>query len=75
MIYGLHQAVMSGQISQTQIDASVARIVEMKLHYKILSHDKTMQLAGNALGGQVATAMTCSCANGVGDEDVRKVVL
>ena len=73
MIYGLHQAVMSGQISQTQIDASVARILEMKLHYKILSHDKAMQLAGNAVGGQVATAMTCSCANGVGDGDVRKV--
>ena len=73
MIYGLHQAVMNGQISQAQIDASVARIVEMKLHYKILSHDKAMQLAGNALGGQASAGIACSCANGVGDEDVRKV--
>ena len=73
MIYGLHQAVMSGQISQTQIDASVARILEMKLHYKILSHDKAMQLAGNAVGGQASAGITCSCANGVGDEDVKKV--
>ena len=75
MIYGLHQAVMSGQISQTQIDASVARILEMKLHYKILSHDKAMQLAGSAVGGQASAGIACSCANGVGDEDVRKVVL
>ena len=44
MIYGLHQAVMNGQISEAQINASVARILEMKLHYKILSHDKAMQL-------------------------------
>jgi beta-N-acetylhexosaminidase len=73
MIYGLHQAVMSGQISQTQIDASVARILEMKLHYKILSHDKAMQLAGNAVGGQAGTTITCPCGNGVGDGDVRKV--
>src|SRR5947199_6693613 len=49
MIYGLHQAVMSGQISQTQIDASVARILEMKLHYKILTYDKALQLARNAV--------------------------
>jgi beta-N-acetylhexosaminidase len=45
MIYGLHQAVMNGQISEAQINASVARILEMKLDYKILSHDKAMQLA------------------------------
>ena len=45
MIYGLHQAVMNGQISEAQINASVARILEMKLHYKILSHAKAMQLA------------------------------
>src|SRR6266480_2714135 len=73
MIYGLHQAVMNGQISQTQIDASVSRILEMKLHYKILSHDKAMQLAGNAVGGQASAGIACSCANGVGDEDVSKL--
>src|SRR5436853_797410 len=73
MIYGLHQAVMNGQLSQAQIDASVARILEMKLHYKILSHDKAMQLAGNVVGGQASAGITCPCGNGVGDGDVRKV--
>jgi beta-N-acetylhexosaminidase len=47
MIFGLHQAVMSGQISIIQINASVQRILEMKLHYKILMYDKAMQLIDN----------------------------
>jgi beta-N-acetylhexosaminidase len=37
MIFGLHQAVMSGQIPMDRINASVQRIIEMKLHYKILT--------------------------------------
>src|SRR5947199_5397107 len=49
MIYGLHQAVMNGQISEAQIDASVTRILALKLHYKIISHDKALQLARNAV--------------------------
>ena len=73
MIYGLHQAVMSGQISQSQIDASVARILEMKLHYKILSHDQAMQLAGEVVSGEASASIACPCGNGMGDEDVRKV--
>src|SRR6266567_4416769 len=47
MIFGLHQAVMSGQISMDQINASVQRILEMKLHDKILTYDKAMQLIDN----------------------------
>jgi beta-N-acetylhexosaminidase len=47
MIFGLHQAVMSGQITMNQINASVQRIIEMKLHYKILTHDLAMQLIDN----------------------------
>jgi beta-N-acetylhexosaminidase len=47
MIFGLHQAVMSGQISMDQINASVQRIIEMKLQYKILTHDKALQLIDN----------------------------
>ena len=47
MIFGLHQAVMSGQISMDQINISVQRIIEMKLHYKILTHDKALQLIDN----------------------------
>ncbi len=44
MIYGLHQAVVGGQISMDQINASVQRILELKLHYKIISHDKAVEL-------------------------------
>ncbi len=47
MISGLRQAVMSGQISMDQINASVQRIIEMKLNYKILTYDKAMQLIDN----------------------------
>jgi hypothetical protein len=47
MIVGLHQAVMSGQISMDQINASVQRIIEMKLHYKILTRDRALQLIDN----------------------------
>ncbi|MGZ3617750.1 MAG: glycoside hydrolase family 3 protein [Ktedonobacteraceae bacterium] len=54
MIFGLHQAVTSGQISMAQINASVQRIIEMKLQYKILTHDRAMQLidTGEALTAQ-----------------------
>src|SRR3989449_2608353 len=44
MINGLKQAVTNGQISQDVINSSVARILEMKLHYKILIYTKAMQL-------------------------------
>lgn len=75
MIYGLHQAVMSGQISQTQIDASVARIVEMKLHYKILSHNTAVQLVGNPVGGQAPITKVCPCGIAQIEVDLRKVYL
>jgi beta-N-acetylhexosaminidase len=54
MIVGLHQAVTSGQLSMAQINASVQRIIEMKLQYKILTHDRAMQLidTGEALTAQ-----------------------
>src|SRR5437588_6447349 len=44
MIYGLHQAVVTGEISMDQINASVLRILELKLHYRIISHDKALEL-------------------------------
>jgi beta-N-acetylhexosaminidase len=76
MIYGLQQAVMSGQISQAQIDASVTRILTMKLHYKVLPHDKALQLARNAVNVGVGTILPKSEVTGVvmvsGDEDVRR---
>jgi beta-N-acetylhexosaminidase len=52
MIYGLHQAVLSGQITQSQIDASVARILALKLKYNILSRDKAIQIARGALDSE-----------------------
>src|SRR5690242_16292412 len=52
MIFGLRQAVTSGQISESQIDASVTRILLLKLKYKILSHDKALQLAQGVENGE-----------------------
>ena len=46
MLYGLHQAVMSGSISMNEINASVTRILELKLKYHILSRQQAMELAG-----------------------------
>src|SRR5437660_7742717 len=47
MITGLKQAVQSGQISMDKINASVQRILELKLKYKVLSHDRALQLIDN----------------------------
>jgi len=47
MITGLRQAVEKGQISIDQVNASVQRILELKLRYKIISHDKALQLIKN----------------------------
>ncbi len=44
MITGLRQAVDKGDISIDQVNAAVQRILELKLQYKIISHDKAMQL-------------------------------
>jgi len=44
----LKQAVQSGQISMNEINASVQRILELKLKYKILSHDRALQLIDNS---------------------------
>jgi len=46
MLYGLQQAVQTGQISTNQIDASAVRIVALKLKYGIIMHNEALQLAG-----------------------------
>ncbi len=46
MITGLRQAVTSGKISMSQIDASVTRILKLKLKYNVISHNMALQLAG-----------------------------
>ena len=70
MINGLKQAVTNGQISQDVINASVARILEMKLHYKILSHDKAMQLLGTATTSNAS--VTIQWSQGPTDADVKE---
>jgi beta-N-acetylhexosaminidase len=74
MIYGLHQAVMNGQISEAQIDASAARILEMKLHYKVITHDKAMQLARNAVNIVGGADIQCRCGGmALYDVDTRRI--
>ncbi|MBV9259176.1 MAG: hypothetical protein JO215_14270, partial [Ktedonobacteraceae bacterium] len=46
MLVGLRQAVTGGRISMSQIDASVTRILRLKMQYNILSHNLALQLAG-----------------------------
>ncbi|MFL5628754.1 MAG: glycoside hydrolase family 3 N-terminal domain-containing protein [Ktedonobacteraceae bacterium] len=73
MIYGLHQAVTSGQISQAQIDASVTRMLTLKMRYKIISHAQALQLAHAPVNGESMTKITCSCGDyalSTGGEDV-----
>ena len=44
MLTGLKQAVNNGTISQDKIDTSVQLILQMKLHYKILSRAQALRL-------------------------------
>ncbi|GHO74939.1 glycoside hydrolase family 3 [Ktedonobacter sp. SOSP1-85] len=46
MLEGLAQAVHSGTITTQQIDASVTRILALKLKYNIISHEQALLLAG-----------------------------
>ncbi len=45
MIAGMRQAVTGGQISLSQINTSVTRILTLKLQYHIISHQQALQLA------------------------------
>ena len=44
MLANMKQAVMSGQLPLASINASVQRIIEMKLQYKILTRAQAMQM-------------------------------
>ncbi|MDQ2902737.1 MAG: hypothetical protein M3Y81_04185 [Chloroflexota bacterium] len=59
MLAGLRQAVQSGEIALDQINASVQRILELKLRYKIISRTTALQLLGNA---SVPHNIACPCA-------------
>src|SRR5215469_15855859 len=73
MISGLHQAVMDGQISVNQINASVQRILELKLHYKILTHDEALQMIDNGEAMRVCGCVVLGSVEGLRDGDVRRV--
>lgn len=47
MLSALKQAVNNGTISMDKINTSVQLILEMKLHYKVLSHQKAIQLVNS----------------------------
>src|SRR5579883_2981224 len=49
MLAGLKQAVLSGTISMDKINTSVELILQMKLHYKILSHAQALQMINAAM--------------------------
>ncbi len=53
MLYGMKQAVQNGTLTESQINTSVARILELKLQYKILTHDRALQLAGVLGTGEI----------------------
>jgi len=71
MLTGLKQAVENRQISVNQVDASVARIVEMKLHYKVISHELGLELARYVGSGESRVDVNRS-GNGLVDIDVRQ---
>jgi len=50
MLAGLKQAVTNGTISMDKINTSVQFILQMKLHYKILSHATALQLINGGMG-------------------------
>jgi beta-N-acetylhexosaminidase len=52
MLVGLRQAVNSGQISMSEINASVTRILQLKMKYTILPYNLALQLAGVTGGSE-----------------------
>ena len=50
MLAGLKQAINKGTIALSKIDESVQLILQMKLHYKILSHTQALQMIQSAMG-------------------------
>ena len=78
MLFGLHQAVMNGQISINEINASVQRILEMKLHYKILTHDRALQLIDNGEAMGVSRAWDYFDLSSIGvsrDREIRSSLI
>jgi len=72
MLYGLKQAVLNGTLTQSQIDASVERILALKLQYKILSHDRALQMAGVLGGSESRGSVESVRGGGLVEGDVRR---
>ncbi len=78
MIYGLQQAVISGQISRAQIDASLARILTLKMRYKVISHAMALQLARMTVPADAAVpypGVGRVPPGGARDEELRRELL
>ncbi len=71
MLYGLKQAVLHGTLTQSQIDASVTRILALKLQYKILSHTYALQMAGVLGSGESRGDVGDGQVRGLAEGDVR----
>ncbi len=69
MLHGLHQAVINGDLTEKQINASVIRILEMKLKYKIL------QLAGILRDTEVRGSVQGTGSQTLADVDLRRKTL
>jgi len=83
MLNGLYQAVTSGQISVNTINASVERILELKMQYKVIPYAEALKLARSDVSAETSTPGTGMIApllnevNGisvVGDVDVRRAL-
>lgn len=72
MLYGLKQAVLNGTLTQSQIDASVTRILALKLQYNILSHDRALQMAGVLGGSESRGNAEHTQGGGLTDGDIRR---
>lgn len=74
MLNGLHQAVTTGQLNQSQIDASVERILELKMQYKVISYTEALHLARTDVSAETSepgTGMIVHLLNAAADRDVR----
>jgi beta-N-acetylhexosaminidase len=73
MLYGLKQAVLNGTVSQSQIDASVTRILALKLQYKIVSHAYALQMAGVLGNSESRSDVESGQGRGLVERDVKKI--
>lgn len=75
MLAGLKTAVNKGSVSIDKINTSVQLILEMKLHYKVLSHEKALQIIHSADGTPTADSGVVNLPYTSFSADVRKNVL